>query len=400
MRNGSLPGQMNASPPPAATILVCAGEVSGDEHAARVVRAARRQRPDLRFVGVAGPEMIAAGVEPLFRAEELAVVGFLEVVRHLPRLRRVMRRLGDELESGRIDLCLTVDYPGFNLRLARRARAAGVPTMHYIAPTVWAWGRGRIRSFAQAVDRLALIFDFEEPLWREAGVDAHWVGHPLLDEERTTISRAEFVRLCAASGDEILVGLLPGSRSQEIRRLLPPMLSAAALMAGEDPRLRFVLPRAPGLDPSGIASMVAACPAGVTVLAGQAQAVLAHCAGAVVASGTATLQATLAGIPHILVYRLAPLTWALGRILVGLDHVGLANIIAGRTVTPELLQRDATPARIALELRRLLYEDTQRARMHHNLESVRAQLGTPGAAERTAALLIALLRQSWQHHDG
>ncbi len=375
----------------APTIMICAGEVSGDEHAARVVRALRGRLPGARFVGVAGRRMVEAGVEPIFRAEQLAVVGLFEVLRHLPELRRVMRRLRAELRGGGIDLCVTVDYPGFNLRLARHARRARVPTLHYIAPTVWAWGKGRIRGVRRSIDRLALIFDFEEALWRASGVDAHWVGHPLLDESAHPISLAELRRLCCAGEGERLIGLLPGSRGQEIRRLLPPLLGTAERLHSTRPDLRFIIPRAAGLDPAPIALAVARCAAPVAVLEGHADAVLAHAHAALIASGTATLQATLAGLPHILVYRVAPATWAIGKALVHLDHLGLANIIAGETVTPELLQRDATPARMAQALGRLLDDGDERMRMIRDLSRVRARLGEPGAAERTAELILELL---------
>lgn len=335
--------------------------------------------------------MVAAGVEPLFPAEELAVVGIFEVVRHLPTLRRVLRRLDQELASGRISVCLTVDYPGFNLRLARRARRHGVPTFHYIAPTVWAWGKRRIDGVRRVIDRLALIFDFEEALWRQAGVDAHWVGHPLLDESEPILERDQFRRLAGAPPGTRLVGLLPGSRRQEIRRLLGPMLDAASLLAARDPGLRFVLPRASGLDPAPIARAVAASPAPVAVLPGAAASVLAHADAALIASGTATLQATLAALPHLLVYRVSPATWAIGRALVNLRHLGLANIIAGRTITPELLQERATPMRMATELSHLLYDAEIRERMKRELAGIRERLGRPGAADRTAELLLDLL---------
>ncbi len=372
----------------APTLLISAGEVSGDEHAARVVAAAREIRPDVRFAGVAGRRMIAAGVEPLFPAEELAVVGLVEVARHLPTLRRVMRSLVAELEGGGVDLCVTVDYPGFNLRLARRAARAGVPTLHYIAPKVWAWGKGRIRKARRSVDRLAVIFDFEEKLWREAGVDARWVGHPLLDESAETLSRRDLARLCDAESDERIIGLLPGSRDQEIRRLLRPMLAAAERLIHTRPDLRFVLPRAPGVDPVRVASEVARFRAPVTVLEGHADAVFAHGDAAIIASGTATLQAALACIPHILVYRVSPLTWAVGKAVVRLDHLGLPNIIAGKTVVPELLQSEVTPAKIAAELGSVLDSRQENERMRADLSRVRKRLGRPGAARRTAELII------------
>jgi lipid-A-disaccharide synthase len=383
--------QPSSSPDP--TVLICAGEVSGDEHAAKVVAAARRLRPNLRFVGVAGPRMVEAGVIPLFAAEELAVVGIFEVVRHLPTLRRVMRRLDDELASGRVSICMTVDYPGFNMRLAARARRHGVATFHYIAPTVWAWGKHRINGVRRVVDRLALIFDFEEKIWRQAGVDAHWVGHPLLDEQKQVLTREALYQRADAPPGTRLVGLLPGSRDQEIRRLLEPMLEAAALLSERDPGLRFLLPRASGLDPAPIARAVAAASAPVTVIAEGAASVMAHSEGALVASGTATLQATLAGLPHVLVYRVAPATWAIGRAVVDLRHLGLANIIAGRTITPELLQQRATPMRMAAALSHLLYDAEQRGKMLAELARVRCRLGTTGAAERVAELLLGLLGQ-------
>lgn len=371
----------------APNILICAGEASGDLHAAKVVEAVRRRVPEARFLGVAGRAMEAAGVEGLHRAESLAVVGFVEVARHLPRLRRVMLDLEQRLSGGDIDLCFTIDYPGFNLRLAARARRLGIPTLHYVAPTIWAWGRHRARTVRRDVSQLAVIFDFEEEVWSREGVAATWVGNPLLDDRSPLLPQQEIRRRVGAGPSERLVALLPGSRTQEVARLLPPLLSAAEHLAAARSGLRFVIPRAPSLDPS-LFSEVHSGRAAVSLIEGEAPSVLRAADAAAVASGTATLEAALAGVPHVLVYRVSPATWWLGRTLVRLDRIGLGSIVAGLPVAEELLQDRCTPLRIATALLGLLEDASVRAERQAGMGRVRSRLGSPGAAERSAELLL------------
>lgn len=331
--------------------------------------------------------MIAAGVEPLYRSESLAVVGLTEVVRHLPRLRRVMGGLNEALADA--DLCLTIDYPGFNIRLARRARKRGVPTVHYIAPTVWAWGRGRIRKVRRSVDRLAVIFDFEETLWKDAGVDAAFVGNPLVDEAPALLSSTELRGLVPGVGD--YVALLPGSRPQEIERLYGAMLEGAAHIHASHPRLHFVVPLATGLPPVLLEDPARASGLPITVIPGHARSILAHAQAAVVASGTAATEAALVGVPHVIVYRVSPVTWAVGRALVDLEHLGIPSIILGREVAPELLQSEMTPSAIAAALVRLIDDAQYRKTVEKGLAEATRRLGTPGAAERTARIVVDLL---------
>lgn len=364
--------------------LIVAGEPSGDAHAARLVRALRALGP-CRVFGVAGPRMRAAGVEPLLPQEDLAVLGFVEVIAHLPRLLRARRVLLDAVRRERPDAVVLVDYPGFNLRLGPQVRALGARVFYYIAPQVWAWHPERAVRMAAWVDRLAVVFPFEEPLFRAAGVEARFVGHPLLDDLAPETG-AEALRgeLGLAPGQPLL-GLLPGSRPQEVERMLGPMLAAAERLRRERPALGVAVARAPGL-PDRVVRAAARAP-WARLVEGRTHAIQAHATACAVSSGTATLETALLGTPLVVVYRTGRLTFAIARRLVSLRRIGLPNIVAGEDVVPELVQDDLTPAALAGALAAWLDDPAARAAAAARLGAVRARLGEPGASARAAAWL-------------
>lgn len=383
------------------TILLSAGEPSGDLHGAAVARALRARLPEARLFGLGGPRMAGAGVELLADPDRLAVMGFAEVVAHLPFFMRLLRTVRRELTERQTSLILPIDYPGFNMRLARTAHAAGIPVLYYIAPQVWAWHRGRARELARLADRVAVVLPFEEALFGEAGARASFVGHPLVDAARPDISREA---LCAALGLEPrrpILALFPGSRVQELKRHLPLFVAAAEHVRERRPDVQPVIAAAPALAPeaydavSPAPTLPSAIPSTIRRTR-DTRALLRHARAALVKSGTGTLETALAGVPLVIVYRTHPLTFWLARRLVRVDHIGLANLVAGERVAPEYLQDQATAEALATAVLPLLDDGGERKAMVQGLARVRAALIPPeprsiSAADRVAAIATELL---------
>jgi lipid-A-disaccharide synthase len=373
-------------------LLLSCGEPSGDLYAGELVRELRLRQPELEIFGLGGDRMSSQGAELLAHIKDLAVVGLLEVVAHLRSLRRVFDRVLFEVERHRPDVAVLVDYPDFNLRLARQLRQRGVRVVYYVSPQVWAWRRGRLDSIRRTVDHMLVIFPFEEALYREADVPVTFVGHPLVDLVRPPANPAAFLESVGLDPKRPVVALLPGSRPKEIGHNLPPVLGAVERLAAKRPDLQFALALAPALDPAAVTNAIGSLP--VRVVASETQGVLASCTVAVVASGTATVEAALLGAPMVVVYRLAPLTYLLGRRLVKVPHFAMANLIADERVVPEVIQRELTPERVAAEVRALLDDPGRRQRMREGLAEVRRRLGKPGASARAAEAVLDVARRS------
>lgn len=370
---------------PAPTVFLSAGESSGDLHGAKLAEELRRRRPDLRLVGLGGSRMRAAGVELLADLDLLAVMGFAEVVRSVPRLLALRWRVRRYLSREPVRLLVPIDYPGFNLSLACRARGAGIPVLYYVAPQVWAWRSSRARRLASCADRVCAVLPFEEPFLEEYGADVRFVGHPLLDEPPLEVSGAERGAGDDGSGAEPRVlGLFPGSRAQEVERMLPTFLEAADRLRARRPDLRVWLARAPdlapGLFPEERVDRVAS-----------SDETLAAARAGLTKSGTVTLQLALAGVPMVVAHQVNPLTYRLARWLVRVDHVALVNLVAGRRLVPELLQDRATPDRLADELAPLLEDGRRRREVKDGLAEVADRLGEPGCTERVADEALRLL---------
>lgn len=368
------------------TVFISAGEPSGDMHGAELARALQAALPGVRLVGLGGDRMRAAGVELLAGVDELAVIGAAEVVRHLPFFLRLRRRVFRALESERVALVIPIDYPGFNLRLARRARRRGIPVLYYIAPQVWAWHTSRTRALARDTDRVAVVLPFEEDYLRAAGVDAAFVGHPLLDQPRPEMSRDAWCSRHGLDPERPVVALFPGSRAQEIGRHLELLVGAASQLRASRPEVQPVIAASPDLP----RALFKEAPWPLEV---RGDLLLAHARVAAVKSGTTTLETALAGVPMVVVYRMHPLSFRLARRLVRTPYVSLVNLVAGREVVPERLQDEATPAGIARLLEERLDDGPCRQETLAGLEQVRALLGEPRAAERVAAMAARLLEE-------
>lgn len=387
-------GAQRAETPPGrpARVLLVAGEASGDLHAADLVMALREHLPDVEVFGIGGERLREAGMRTVADSSEVATVGVTEAAGRLRVLLRSYRALARALREQPPDLCILVDFPEFNLRLARVAKRHGVPVLYYIGPQVWAWRRGRVRKIARRVDRLAVVFPFEPPLYTPWFPGVEFVGHPLLDRVRCTRSREETLTRWGLDPARRTVALLPGSRPKEIEKLLPPLMDAARRLARED-GCQFALALAHTLPRDEVEARLADAGVPVALVCGDTYNLVAASDLALVSSGTATLECALLECPMVVVYRLAPVTWIIARLLVrGVRCVAMPNIVAGQEIVPELLQGQATGERIAVAAQAILRDPTKRAVMVEGLRGVRRRLGRGGAAGRAAAIAYEMLR--------
>jgi lipid-A-disaccharide synthase len=368
-------------------LLVSCGEPSGDLYAADLVRHLRaRTEAPLDVFGLGGDRLQSEGARLLAHVRDLAVVGLFEVVSHLPHFRRIFRSLLTAVDQRRPDLAVLVDYPDFNLRLARALHARGIPVVYYVSPQVWAWRRHRLRAIRENVAHMIVIFPFEAKVYDDAGVPVTFVGHPLVDLVAPQRDRAGFLAAHGLDPARPVIAILPGSRRKEIAHNLPALAGAVRLLAERRPDLQFAAAVAPSIDAGPLR---AGLPAQVALVEGRTHAVLSAAAAAIVASGTATVEAAILGTPMVVVYRLSALTYLLGRRFVKVPHVAMANLIAERRIVPELIQDAFTPEAVADAVLALLGPDGET--MRGALADVRRRLGAPGASERAAAVVSGLM---------
>jgi lipid-A-disaccharide synthase len=369
-----------------------AGEASGDQHGATLVQALREQHAHLQVYGLGGEQMRAMGVETLFDVGTLNVVGAVEVLAKIPQGLRMARCLRTEAVRRGTRVAVLIDAPGFNLPLARQLKRAGLRVIYYVSPQIWAWRQGRVKKIARRVDKMLTLFPFEVPFYTAAGVAAEYVGHPLLDRLQHLPSPQQAAALCGLESQRPIVALLPGSRSHEIQRLLPPMLAAFQCIKQRLPQVQGLLPVAPTIPLAEVQRIVQRFALELTVIQGQSHTALCAATFAMVASGTATLEAGLIGTPMVVLYRVHPVTALLAWCLMRVPWVGLVNLVAGKQLVPELLQHQVRPHRIAAYALRCLQHAEEAQRIRAALGILRHILGQGHSARRAAASVSHFLR--------
>jgi len=377
-------------------IMIIAGEASGELHGAGVVAALKASRPGIDLFGIGGDRMEQAGCELVYHIERFSVMGITEVVRHLPFVRRALHRLDGLLESRRPDVLILIDYPDFNLRLARKARSRGIPVLYYVSPQVWAWRPRRIHTIVKLVDCMAVVFPFEVDLYEKAGGKVAFVGHPLLEVLESRQTRAGFCADAGLDPDRMIVGMLPGSRNMEVGSMLPAMVGTLKKVQRDLPGVQGVIGLAPTVSRSDLAAHLAGKArleddaSSVPVVENSTYEVMNHADLLLVASGTATLESACFGTPLLVLYRMSRLSWWIARRLVNIPDIGLVNVVAGRRIAPEFLQDEVDPKVLSPVVMDLLREPEKRRAMTRELREVRERLGSPGASSRVAELALNL----------
>lgn len=376
-------------------VIIVAGEASGDLHGASLVREIKKIHPKVAFGGIGGRALRSAGVDVWFDSKDLAVVGIFEVIVSLAKILQAFTYLRHFLKTHKPDLLILIDYPDFNLPLAKVAKKYGIPVMYYISPQVWAWRKGRVRNIARFVDKMVVIFPFEVAFYRTYNVDVEFVGHPLLDIVRPISLKEETRRRLGLREDKTTIALLPGSRGSEIRRMLPSMLGAAKILKEALPDVQFILSIAPTLGRPDIEPLIPSHVKDLKVTDSYIYDVMNACDLIITASGTATVEAAIMNTPMVVIYKVSPLSYFIARRLVKVNHIGMVNLIAGERVVPELIQDEATPDRIATECLKILGDELVANSIKEKLKRVKDRLGAGGASRKAALVAYRLLR-----HEG
>lgn len=368
-------------------IMMSAGEVSGDMHAAAVAAELKRIMPDADLFGMGGADMRKSGVRIIYDIENLGIIGVVEVIRHIPLFFRLRSMLKEAMIKEKPDVLVCVDYPGFNMKLAHVAKELGIPVIYYIAPTIWAWNKGRAKNIVRDVEQVASIFPFEAEAYRKAGARVTFVGHPLADTVKPSMSFEEAMDYFHGNPDKKRVLLMPGSRKNEVAGLLPVMIQAAEKLA-EKEECQFFIPRASTISKEMLLSIIGKTSLSIEITEGHQYDLMQICTACVASSGTATLETALMELPTVLVYKLAPFTWFLANLLVHVKYAGLPNLLLGREVTPELLQDRARAENIVSILLPWLQDEKARQKNIEEIREVRKALGSGGAVHRVAELII------------
>jgi lipid-A-disaccharide synthase len=369
--------------------MVVAGEASGDQHGAKLVRAMRRAESNIFFCGIGSGEMANAGVRIIVDAATLTVVGITEVISKLPVVFRSMAVAKKLLKSLKPDLLILIDFPDFNLRLAAAAKKLGIRVLYYISPQIWAWRPGRVKKIGRLVDHMAVILPFEADFYDAYNIPVTFVGHPLLDEQSDLTKMSALTN----SAEHTTIGLLPGSREVEIKRLLPVMLDAAENIHKLDPRLKFIVSVAPTVDSQLVKTIVAErkISSSVTYCSDPVSLIFSRCRLVVAASGTVTLQAAISGTPMVIIYKVSPISYWLGRVLIRVNHIGLINLIAGKRLVPELVQDQASVEGITQQVFNLLSDEAKLIELEKELLTAKEKLGSSGASRRVADIALSIL---------
>ncbi len=373
------------------TILFSAGESSGDQHAANVFLELKKHRPDLRGIGMGGSKMRSAGIEICYDSSHIGVIGVVEVLKHYGEIRRALKLMQQVLLDERPDLLICVDYKEFNFKLSTFAKQHGIKVLFYVSPQVWAWRPGRVVKYGKVIDMMAVIFPFETQYYEAENTPVRYVGHPSVDKVHPLRCKAEDLQLFGLNPQQPIVGLLPGSRINEIKRMLPVMLEAAEKIFDANTDTQFILPQADSISDELLSNYLNSTFVTVQVIKNQPYDVMQCCDAIMTTSGTATLEIALLNIPMVIAYKLSPLTYLLGKLLVNIAFIGLPNIIAGKKIVTELIQNEATPKKLAAEINRLLNDKNAAQTQCKELSLVKEQLGHGGGSKNMAVLVLEML---------
>ncbi len=373
------------------TILFSAGESSGDQHAANMFLELQKQQPDIKGIGMGGAKMAQAGIDIRYDSANIAVIGVVEVIKHYAEIRRALKLMQQLVATERPDLLVCVDYKEFNFKLARYAKQRGIKVLFYVSPQVWAWRPGRVKAYGKVIDMMAVIFPFETAYYDAENVPVRYVGHPSVDKVHSQHSKDEDLTRFGLDKNQPVVGLLPGSRANEIKRMLPVMLAAAEKILLDLPECRFILPQADSIGDALLEEYIGRSPLAITVIKKQPYDVIQCCDAVMTTSGTATLEIALLTVPMVIAYKLSTLTYWLGRWLVNTPFIGLPNIVAGKGIIKELIQHDATAENLSAEVMRILADKAYADRMRENLRQVKKQLGQGGGSKNMAQLALEML---------
>jgi lipid-A-disaccharide synthase len=376
---------------PAYTVLFSAGESSGDQHAANMFLELKQRCPAIRGIGMGGSKMRQAGIDVRYDSAGIGVIGLVEILKHYGEIQRALKLMKRILAWEKPDLLVCVDYKEFNLKLARFAKSQGVKVLFYVSPQVWAWRPGRVKTYGQAIDMMAVIFPFETRYYEAENVPVRYVGHPSVDKVHPQRSRAEDLVLFGLDPGRPVVGLLPGSRSNEIKRMLPVMLAAAEKLTERQPALQFLLPQADSISDAELAMHLGNRAVTINVVKQQPYDAIQCCDAVMTTSGTASLEIALLGVPMVIVYRLAAFSYWLGKRLVKIPFIGLPNIIAGKAIVKELIQEQLTAENLAAEITSLLSDAGYRQRCIDELQQVKRRLGDGGGSKNMAELALEML---------
>jgi lipid-A-disaccharide synthase len=372
-------------------VLIVAGEVSGDLHGSSLMRELRGMNPQTQFFGIGGDRMKKEGLELVYHIDKLAVMGFFEVLSKLGLIREVMKAMLRLAEERRPDLVVLIDYPGFNLRFARKVKTMGVPIAYYISPQVWAWGGNRVKKMRGLIDKMIVIFPFEVEIYRKFDIDCEFVGHPLLEVLRPVMSEEDFQSRFDLRKNEILLGLLPGSRWQEVERILPTMVETAELLGPRIRNLRIMLGLAPSLEKESVQRILDQFKTRVDIVENLTYDLMKHSDVLLVTSGTATLESAILGTPFIVLYKTSPWTYLFAKSLVSIPNIALANVVAGKKIVPEYIQNKAVPKDIAEEVHDILTNKQRYKSIKSELSSVKEKVGEAGASKRAAQIINGML---------
>ena len=374
------------------TILFSAGESSGDQHAANLFLEIKKHQPDIIGIGMGGAKMAQAGIDIRYDSGSIGVIGVVEVLKHYGEIRRALKLMQQLVSIERPDLLVCVDYKEFNLKLARFAKQRGIKVLFYVSPQVWAWRPGRVKTYGKAIDMMAVIFPFETAYYDAENVPVRYVGHPSVDKVHPQHSRDEDLVSFGLDGNKPVVGLLPGSRANEINRMLPVMLAAAERLQARIPGIQFVLPQADSINDEMLENYIQQSVVKITVIKNQPYDAIQCCDVVMTTSGTATLEIALLTVPMVISYKLATLTYWLGRWLVNTSFIGLPNIVLGKGFIKELIQHEATAENLAEEIERILIDKSYADQMRDNLKQVKLQLGQGGGSKKMAELALEMLK--------